>query len=100
MLIRVGYIGDDPQERDFHFVSKDFSELLSITVKILQKKFKYYNCTIETFIDFLKFMSFIMEDENLSIKFVSQGNSNLISINELEKTMIKMLRSWKIWFLT
>ena len=93
MLIRVGYIGDDPQERDFHFVSKDFSELPSITVKILQKKFKYYNCTIETFIDFLKFMSFIMEDENLSIKFVSQGNSNLMSINELEKTMIKMLRS-------
>lgn len=93
MLIRVGYIGDDPQERDFHFVSKDFSELPSITVKILQKKFKYYNCTIETFIDFLKFMSFIMEDENLSIKFISQGNSNLISINELEKTMIKMLRS-------
>lgn len=93
MLIRVGYIGDDPQERDFHFVSKDFSELPSITVKILQKKFKYYNCTIETFIDFLKFMSFIMKDENLSIKFVSQGNSNLISINELEKTMIKMLRS-------
>lgn len=93
MLIRVGYIGDDPQERDFHFVSKDFSELPSTTVKILQKKFKYYNCTIETFIDFLKFMSFIMEDENLSIKFVSQGNSNLISINELEKTMIKMLRS-------
>ena len=100
MLIRVGYIGDDPQERDFHFVSKDFSELPSTTVKILQKKFKYYNCTIETFIDFLKFMSFIMEDENLSIKFVSQGNSNLISINELEKTMIKMLRSWKTWFLT
>ena len=93
MLIKVKYIGDDPQERDFHFVSKDFSELPSITVKILQKKFKYYNCTIETFIDFLKFMSFIMEDENLSIKFVSQGNSNLISINELEKTMIKMLRS-------
>ena len=93
MLIRVGYIGDDPQERDFHFVSKDFSELPSTTVKILQKKFKYYNCTIETFIDFLKFMSFIMEDENLSIKFVSQGNSNLMSINELEKTMIKMLRS-------
>ena len=93
MLIRVGYIGDDPQERDFHFVSKDFSELPSITVKILQKKFKYYNCTIETFIDFLKFMSFIMEDKNLSIKFVSQGNSNLMSINELEKTMIKMLRS-------
>ena len=93
MLIRVGYIGDDPQERDFHFVSKDFSELPSITVKILQKKFKYYNCTIETFIDFLKFMSFIMEDENLSIKFVSQGNSNFMSISELEKTMIKMLRS-------
>ena len=100
MFIRVEYNGDDPQERDFHFVSKDFSELPSITVKILQKKFKYYNCTIETFIDFLKFMSFIMEDENLSIKFVNQGNSNLISINELEKTMIKMLRSWKIWFLT
>ena len=93
MLISVGYIADDPQQRDFHFVSKDFSELPSITVKILQKKFKYYNCTIETFIDFLKFMSFTMEDENLSIKFVSQGNSNLISINELEKTMIKMLRS-------
>ena len=93
MLIRVGYIGDDPQERDFHFVSKDFSELPSITVKILQKKFKYYNCTIETFIDFLKFMSFIMEDENLSIKFISQGNSNFMSISELEKTMIKMLRS-------
>ena len=93
MLIRVGYIGDDPQERDFHFVSKDFSELPSTTVKILQKKFKYYNCTIEIFIDFLKFMSFIMEDENLSIKFVSQGNSNFMSINELEKTMIKMLRS-------
>ena len=100
MFIRVGYIGDDPQERDFHFVSKDFSELPSITVKILQKKFKYYNCTIETFICFLKFMSFIMEDENLSIKFVSQGDSNFMSINELEKTMIKMLRSWKIWFLT
>ena len=93
MLIRVGYIGDDPQERDFHFVSKDFSELPSITVKILKKKFKYYNCTIETFIDFLKFMSFIMEDENLSIKFVSQGDSNFMSISELEKTMIKMLRS-------
>ena len=93
MLIRVGYIGDDPQERDFHFVSKDFSELPSIIVKILQKKFKYYNCTIETFIDFLKFMSFIMEDENLSIKFVSQGDSNFMSISELEKTMIKMLRS-------
>ena len=93
MLIKVKYIDDDPQERDFYFVSKDFSELPSTTVKILQKKFKYYNCTIETFIDFLKFMSFIMEDENLSIKFVSQGNSNLISINELEKTMIKMLRS-------
>ena len=93
MLIRVGYIGDDPQERDFHFVSKDFSELPSTTVKILQKKFKYYNCTIETFIDFLKFMSFIMEDENLSIKFISQGDSNFMSINELEKTMIKMLRS-------
>ena len=93
MLIRVGYIGDDPQERDFHFVSKDFSELPSITVKILQKKFKYYNCTIETFIDFLKFMSFIMEDKNVSIKFINQGNSNFMSINELEKTMIKMLRS-------
>ena len=93
MLIRVGYIGDDPQERDFHFVSKDFSELPSITVKILQKKFKYYNCTIETFIDLLKFIPFIMEDKNLSIKFINQGNSNLISINELEKTMIKMLRS-------
>ena len=93
MLIRVKYIGSDPRERDFYFVSKDFSELPSITVKILQKKFKYFNCTIETFIDFLKFMSFIMEDENLSIKFVSQGNSNLISINELKKTMIKMLRS-------
>ena len=100
MLIRVKYIGSDPRERDFYFVSKDFSELPSITVKILQKKFKYFNCTIETFIDFLKFMSFIMEDENLSIKFVSQGDSNLISINELKKTMIKMLRSWKIWFLT
>ena len=93
MLIRVEYNGDDPQERDFHFVSKDFSELPSITVKILQKKFKYYNCTIETFIDFLKFMSFIMEDKNLSIEFIDQGNSNFISINELEKTMIKMLRS-------
>ena len=93
MLIRVGYIGDDPQERDFHFVSKDFSRLPSITVKILQKKFKYFNCTIETFIDLLKFISFIMEDENLSIEFISQGDSNFISINELEKTMIKMLRS-------
>ena len=100
MLIRVGYIGDDPQERDFHFVSKDFSALPSITVKILQKKFKYYDCTIETFIDLLKFISFMMEDKNLSIKFISQGDSNFISINELEKTMIKMLRSWKIWFLT
>ena len=48
---------------------------------------------METFICFLKFMSFIMEDKNLSIKFISQGNSNFISINELEKTMIKMLRS-------
>ena len=93
MLIRVKYIGSDPRERDFHFVSKDFSELPPITVKILQKKFKYYNCTIETFIDLLKFISFIMEDENLSIEFISQGDSNLISINELEKTMIKMLRS-------
>ena len=100
MLIRVKYIGSDPRERDFYFVSKDFSELPSITVKILQKKFKYFNCTIETFIDLLKFISFIMEDENLSIEFISQGDSNLISINELEKTMIKMLRSWKIWFLT
>ena len=93
MLIKVKYIGDDPQERDFYFVSKDFSRLPSIIVKILQKKFKYYNCTIETFIDFLKFMSFIMEDENLSIEFINQGDSNFISINELEKTMIKMLRS-------
>ena len=100
MLIKVKYIGDDPQERDFYFVSKDFSRLPSIIVKILQKKFKYFNCTIETFIDLLKFISFVMEDKDLSIKFVSQGNSNLISINELEKTMIKMLRSWKIWFLT
>ena len=93
MLIRVKYIGSDPRERDFYFVSKDFSELPSITVKILQKKFKYFNCTIETFIDLLKFISFIMEDENLSIEFINQGDSNLISINELEKTMIKMLRS-------
>ena len=93
MLIRVEYNGDDPQERDFYFVSEDFSRLPSITIKILQKKFRYFNCTIETFIGFLKFMSFIMEDKNLSIKFISQGNSNLVSINELEKTMIKMLRS-------
>ena len=100
MLIKVKYIGDDPQERDFYFVSKDFSRLPSIIVKILQKKFKYFNCTIETFIDLLKFISFIMEDENLSIEFINQGDSNFISINELEKTMIKMLRSWKIWFLT
>ena len=100
MLIRVKYIGSDPRERDFYFVSKDFSELPSITVKILQKKFKYFNCTIETFIDLLKFISFIMEDKDLSIEFISQGDSNLISINELEKTMIKMLRSWKTWFLT
>ena len=100
MLIKVKYIGDDPQERDFYFVSKDFSRLPSIPVKILQKKFKYFNCTIETFIDLLKFISFVMEDKNLSIEFISQGDSNFISINELEKTMIKMLRSWKIWFLT
>ena len=92
MLIRVEYNGDDQQERDFHFVSKDFSRLPSIPIKILQKKFKYFNCAMETFIGFLKFMSF-MEDKNLSIKFVNQGNSNFISINELEKTMIKMLRS-------
>ena len=92
MLIRVEYNGDDPQERDFHFVSKDFSRLPSIPVEILQKKFKYFNCAMETFICFLKFMSF-MEDKNLSIEFISQDNSNLISINELEKTMIKMLRS-------
>ena len=91
MLIRVEYNGDDPQERDF-FVSKDFSRLPSIPVKILQKKFKYFNCAMETFICFLKFMSF-MEDKNLSIKFINQGDSNFISINELEKTMIKMLRS-------
>ena len=93
MLIKVKYIGDDPQERDFYFVSKDFSRLPSITTKILQKKFKYFNCTIETFIDLLKFISFIMEDENLSIEFISQGDSNFMSINELEKTMIKILRS-------
>ena len=93
MLIKVKYIGDDPQERDFYFVSKDFSRLPSIPVKILQKKFKYFNCTIETFIDLLKFISFIMEDENLSIEFINQGDSNFMSINELEKTMIKMLRS-------
>ena len=93
MLIKVKYIGDDPQERDFYFVSKDFSRLPSIPVKILQKKFKYFNCTIETFIDLLKFISFVMEDKNLSIEFISQGDSNFISINELEKTMIKMLRS-------
>ena len=37
MLIRVEYNGDDPQERDFYFVSKDFSRLPSIPVKILQK---------------------------------------------------------------
>ena len=100
MLIKVKYIGDDPQERDFYFVSKDFSRLPSIIVKILQKKFKYFNCTIETFIDLLKFISFIMENENLSIEFINQGDSNFMSINELEKTMIKMLRSWKTWFLT
>ena len=100
MLIRVKYIGSDPQERDFYFVSKDFSRLPSIPVKILQKKFKYFNCTIETFIDLLKFISFIMEDKDLSIEFISQGDSNFMSINELEKTMIRMLRSWKIWFLT
>ena len=93
MLIKVKYIGDDPQERDFYFVSKDFSRLPSITTKILQKKFKYFNCTIETFIDLLKFISFIMEDKDLSIEFISQGDSNFISINELETTMIKMLRS-------
>ena len=29
-----------------------------------------------------------MEDENLSIEFISQGDSNFMSINELEKTMI------------
>ena len=93
MLVRVEYNGDDPQERDFYFVSKDFSRLPPIIVKMLQKKFKYFDCTIETFISFLKFIPFVMEDKNLSIQFVSQGNSNLISINELEKTMIKMLRS-------
>ena len=93
MLIRVKYIGSDPRERDFYFVSKDFSRLPSIPIKILQKKFKYFNCAMETFICFLKFMSFIIEDKNLSIKFINQGNSNFISINELEKTMIKMLRS-------
>ena len=93
MLIKVEYSGSDPQERDSYFVSKNFSRLPSIPVEILQKKFKYFNCAMETFICFLKFMSFIMEDKNLSIKFVSQGNSNFISINELEKTMIKMLRS-------
>lgn len=93
MLIRVEYNGDDPQERDFYFVSKDFSRLPSIPIKILQKKFKYFNCIIETFISFLKFIPFVMEDKNLSIQFVNRGNSNLISINELEKTMIKMLRS-------
>ena len=92
-MLRVKYIGDDPQERDFYFVSKDFSRLPPITVKILQKKFKYFNCTIETFIDLLKFISFIMEDKNLSIEFINQGDSNFMSINELEKTMIKMLRS-------
>ena len=93
MLIKVKYIGDDPKERDFYFVIKDFSRLQSITVKILQKKFKYFNCTIETFIDLLKFIPFIIEDKDLSIEFISQGDSNFISINELEKTMIKMLRS-------
>ena len=93
MLIRVEYNGDDPQEKDSYFVSKNFSRLPSIPVEILQKKFKYFNCAMETFICFLKFMSFIMEDKNLSIKFINQGNSNLISINELKKTMIKMLRS-------
>ena len=35
MLIRVEYNGDDPQERDFHFVSKDFSRLPSIPVEML-----------------------------------------------------------------
>ena len=93
MLIRVEYNGDDPQEKDSYFVSKNFSRLPSIPVEILQKKFKYFNCAMETFICFLKFMSFIMEDKNLSIKFINQGNSNSISINELKKTMIKMLRS-------
>ena len=88
MLIRVGYIGDDPQERDFHFVSKDFSELPSITVKILQKKFKYYDCTIETFIDFLKFMSFIIEDENFNKaagESLSDEEAVIISISQLEE---------------
>lgn len=93
MLIKVEYNGDDPQERDSYFVSKDFSRLPSIPVKILQKKFKYFNCAMETFICFLKFMSFIMEDKNISIKFINQGNSNSISINELKKIMIKTLRS-------
>ena len=93
MLIKVEYNGNDPQEKDSYFVSKNFSRLPSIPVEILQKKFKYFNCAMETFICFLKFMSFIMEDKNLSIKFINQGNSNFISINELKKTMIKMLRS-------
>ena len=99
MLVRVEYNGDNPQERDFYFVREDFSRLPPIIVKMLQKKFKYFNCTIEAFIGFLKFVSFIMKDKNLSIKFMSRGDSNFMSINELEKTMIKMLRSWKIWFL-
>ena len=93
MLIKVEYNGNDPQEKDSYFVSKNFSRLPSIPVEILQKKFKYFNCAMETFICFLKFMSFIMEDKNLSIKFINQGDSNFISINELKKTMIKMLRS-------
>ena len=93
MLIKVEYSGSDPQERDSYFVSKNSSRLPSIPVEILQKKFKYFNCAMETFICFLKFMSFIMEDKNLSIKFINQGDSNFISINELEKTMIKTLRS-------
>ena len=52
MLIKVKYIGDDPQERDFYFVSKDFSRLPSITTKILQKKiqiFQLYNRNIYRF---------------------------------------------------
>ena len=42
MLIKVEYNGNDPQEKDSYFVSKNFSRLPSIPVEILQKKIQIF----------------------------------------------------------
>ena len=95
MLIRVKYIGSDPRERDFYFVSKDFSRLPSITVKILQKKFKYFNCTIETFIDLLKFLIKLDVLEVEKIILTSKNRSVVCDKNNVKEKMDEMHKKKK-----